>query len=127
VSRMTIWVALRTAVSVNIVPAQPEEIVEMFEKVERGERVYDAFGRDVTAEVVDTIVSWYEYDAGKMILEKKVCEFFNKLKGGARPEDIVLATAIARLYGIKVDKFMVTKAIWSKDPSLIPTPPACSK
>jgi len=124
---MTIWITLRTAVSVNIVPAQPEEIVEMFEEVKRGKRVYDAFGRDVTAEVVDTIVSWYEYDAGKMILEKKVCEFFNKLKGDARPEDIVLATAIARFYRINVDALTVAKAIWNKDPSLIPTPPVCSK
>jgi hypothetical protein len=122
---MTIWITLRTAVSVNIAPAQPEEIVEMFEEVKRGKRVYDAFGRDVTAEVVDTIVSWYEYDAGKMILEKKVCEFFNKLKGDAR--DIVLAAAIARFYRINVDALTVAKAIWNKDPSLIPTPPVCSK
>ncbi len=122
---MTIWITLRTAVSVNIVPAQQEEIYEMFEKVKRGERVYDAFGRDVSAEVVETFISWYEYYAGKMMLEGKVCEFFNKLKEGAKPEDIVLATAIARLYGIKVDKYTVLKAIWRKDPSLIPTPPRC--
>ena len=126
---MTIWITLRTAVSVNIVPAQPEELFEMFERVKKGERVYDAFGRDVTAEVVDTIISWYEYDAGKMMLEKKVCEFLDKLKKAreARPEDIVLAAAIARFYRINVDALTVAKAIWRKDPSLIPTPPVCSK
>jgi hypothetical protein len=63
----------------------------------------------------------------KIYMERKVCEFFDKvkkMKGDVKPEDIVLATAIARLY-YNVDKFTIVKAIWSKDPSLIPTSPVC--
>jgi hypothetical protein len=102
----------------------------MFEKIKKGERVYDAFGRDVSAEVVEEIIALHEYDAMKVYMERRVCEFFNELlkkKGDVKPEDIILAAAIARLYGINVDKFTVTNAIWSKDPSLIPTPPVCLK
>ena len=122
---MTIWVLLKTAVSANLVSAQPEEIAEMFEEVKRGKRVYDALGRDVTYEVVKHVMGWYEYDAGKIYLEKRVCEFFAKM---AKPEDFIIAANISRLfYGLKVDAVTVTKAIWSKDPSLIPVPPICRK
>jgi hypothetical protein len=122
--RMTIWITLRTAVSANVVPAQYEDIIEMFEKVKRGERVYDAFNRDVTFDVVEEMITLSEYNAMKIYMENKVCEFFGKLKGEEAPEDMVLAAAIARLY-VNVDKYTVTKAIWNKDPSLIPTPPKC--
>jgi hypothetical protein len=127
VVEVTIWILLKTAVSANIVPAQPEELFEMFERIKKGERVYDAFGRDVSAEVVEEIIALHEYDAMKIRMENRVCEFFDKLKKAreARPEDIVLAVAIARLYGLNVDKYTVLKTIWRKDPSLIPTPPRC--
>ena len=50
---MVVWVTLKTKVSVNLVPAQPEDIVEMFfDKVKKGERVI-SFGRDVTEEVIE--------------------------------------------------------------------------
>ena len=49
---MVVWVTLKTKVSVNLVPAQPEDIVEMFFKVKKGERVI-SFGRDVTEEVIE--------------------------------------------------------------------------
>jgi hypothetical protein len=126
---MTIWITLRTAVSVNIVPAQPEEIVEMFEKIKRGERVYDAFGRDVSAEVVETVVDWHMYDAKNIYFAGKVCQFFNKLREdkNVKAEDIVLAAAIARLYDLNIDKYTILKAIWNRDPSLIPVPPKCLK
>jgi hypothetical protein len=122
---MTIWILLKTAVSANLVPAQQEEIYEMFEEIKKGKRVYDALGRDVTKEVIETFMSWFEYDAGKIILEKRVCEFFSKLKSDPRPEDMVLAATIARFYGINIDGYTVAKAIWKKDPSLIPVPPVC--
>jgi hypothetical protein len=49
---MVVWVTLKTKVSVNLVPAQPEDIVEMFfDKVKKGERVI--FERDVTEEVIE--------------------------------------------------------------------------
>jgi hypothetical protein len=128
VAELTIWATLRTAVSVNIVPASWEDILRMFEEVKEGKRVYDAFGRDVSFDVVEEIMARFEYDAMKIYMENKVCEFFGKLKGGeARPEDIVLAAAIARLYKLNVDKYAVAKAIWIRNPNPIPTPPKCLK
>ena len=124
---MTIWVLVKTAVSANLHPVQPEELFEMFERIKKGERVYDALGRDVTYEVVEEMVALHEYDATKVWLEGKVCEFFEKIKARAKPEDVVLAAAIARLYKLNVDIATVTKAIWARDPSLIPTPPKCLK
>jgi hypothetical protein len=124
---VTIWITLKTAVSANLVPAQPEEIVEMFEKVKAGQRVYDAVGRDVSAEVVETVVDWHMYDAKNIYFANKVCQFFDKLKEDTTAENIILAATIARLYDLNVDKYTILKAIWNKDPSLIPVPPKCLK
>jgi hypothetical protein len=110
-----------------MVPAQPEEIVEMFEKVKRGERVYDASGRDVMVDVVETVVDWHMYDAKNIYFEGKVCQFFDKLKEDPKPENIVLAAAMARLYDLNADKYTVTKAILTRNPNLIPIPPKCLK
>jgi hypothetical protein len=120
---MTIWITLKNAVSVNIVPAQPEEIADMFfEKIAKGERVYDSLGRDVTHEVIETVMDWHHYDAMEIILERRVCDFFKKL---SKPEDVLIATIIARYYGLKVDTETVFKAF--KNPSLIPIPPICKQ
>jgi hypothetical protein len=120
---VTIWILLETAMSANIAPAQPEEIAEMFfEKIVKGKRVYDSLGRDVAREVIETVMDWHHYDAMKIVLEHRVCDFFKKL---SKPEDVLIATIIARYYGLKVDTETVFKSF--KNPGLIPIPPICKQ